>query len=108
MTKRIKRLEDGLLVMLYDDDPDLLGEELITPSNTISQDEHYPKYAHLQPGESIILEDSPIKPSSGSYYPSQYEDLDEFLNSDPGAIDRLDNGNRNTRNWHLFEPDESL
>lgn len=30
MNKRIQRLEDGLLVMLYDDEPDSPGDELIT------------------------------------------------------------------------------
>jgi hypothetical protein len=85
----IKRLEDGLLVMLYGNDPDDLGEELITPSDDISQDEHYPKYAHLKPGESMVIERSSVKYTSASYYPSQYEDLDEFLNMNPSAIDFL-------------------
>lgn len=99
MNKRIQRLEDGLLVMLYDDDPDSPGDELITHSDDIiSQDEHYPEYAHLKPGESIIIKENPIKPTSGYYYPSEYEDLDEFLNSDPGAIDRLGDVS-STKEW---------
>lgn len=108
MNKRIQRLEDGLLVMLYDDDPDSPGDELITPSDDISQDEHYPEYAHLKPGESIIIRKTPVIPSSGSWYPSQYEDLDEFLNSGPGAIDKLGDGSPTNRRWRLLEPDESL
>ncbi|MHC5778570.1 hypothetical protein [Nostoc sp.] len=107
MNKRIQRLEDGLLVMLYNDDPDSPGDELITPSDNISQDEHYPEYAHLKRGESIIIKENPIKPASGYYYPSGYEDLDEFLNSDPGAIDRLGDESSTTRGWRPPEPDES-
>lgn len=94
--------------MLYDNDPDSPGDELITPSKDISQDEHYPEYTHFKPGESIIIRGTPVIASSSSLYPSQYENLDEFLNSDPGAIDKLGDGNPTNRRWRLLEPDESL
>ncbi len=42
----------------------------------ISQNEHYPEYAHLKPDESIIIKENTIKSTSGSYYPSGYENLD--------------------------------
>ncbi|BAZ02988.1 hypothetical protein NIES37_70010 (plasmid) [Tolypothrix tenuis PCC 7101] len=99
MNKRIQRLENGLLVMLYDDDPDSPGDELITPSLHISQDEHYPEYAYLKTGDSLIIKENTVKHTSGSYYPSGYEDLDEFLNSDPGAIDKLGDKSSTTRGW---------
>ncbi|NJK52365.1 MAG: hypothetical protein HC936_05205 [Leptolyngbyaceae cyanobacterium SU_3_3] len=43
--------------------------------------------------------------TSSSWYPSQYEELGEFLNGDPGAIDKLDSGSRSRRyNWRYYEP----
>ncbi|MGI0493488.1 hypothetical protein ACN4EG_17030 [Alkalinema pantanalense CENA528] len=109
MPWHIKRLVNGLLVQEYDREPDDESEELLTPDDK-TQDECYPNFAHLKPGETLVLpEEKPQTTASGSWYPSQYEDLDEFLNSDPGAIDKLDSGNRSRRfNWRYYEPNESL
>ena len=108
MPRHIKRLENGLLVQAYDREPDDESEELLTPDGK-TQDECYPRFAHLKPGESLVLPDEPETTTSGSRYPSQYEDLGEFLNSDPGAIDKLDSGSRSRRfDWRSYEPDESL
>jgi hypothetical protein len=108
MPWHIKRLENGLLVQAYDQEPDDESEELLTPDDR-TQDECHPRFAHLKPGESLVLPDEPKTTTSGSWYPSQYEDLGEFLNGDPGAIDKLDSNSRSRRyNWRYYEPDESL
>ncbi|MDX2242423.1 MAG: hypothetical protein NW224_17190 [Leptolyngbyaceae cyanobacterium bins.302] len=108
MPWHIKRLENGLLVQEYDREPDDESEELLTPDGK-TQDECYPRFAHLKPGESLVLPDEPKTTASDSRYPSQYEDLDEFLNSDQGAIDKLDGGSWSRRfDWRSYEPDESL
>jgi hypothetical protein len=108
MPWQIKRLENGLLVQEYDQEPNDQSEELLTPDGK-TQDECYPCFAHLNPGESLVLPDEPKSPNSGSWYPSQYEDLGEFLNGDPEAIDKLDIGERSRHyNWRYYEPDESL
>ncbi|NJR61994.1 MAG: hypothetical protein HC769_26095 [Cyanobacteria bacterium CRU_2_1] len=97
-----------MLVQAYDREPDDESEELLTPDDK-TQDECYPRFAHLKPGESLVLPDEPETTTSGSRYPSQYEDLGEFLNSDPGAIAKLDSGSPSRRyNWRYYEPDESL
>src|SRR6476661_2110340 len=96
MSWQIKRLENGLLVQEYDQEPDDQSEEILTPDGK-TQDECYPCFAHLKPGESLVLPDKPKPPDFGSWYSSRYEDLSEFLNSDPGAIDKLDSGSRSRR-----------
>jgi hypothetical protein len=69
----------------------------------------HPRFAHLKPGETMVLPDEPKTKTSGSSYPSQYDDLGEFLNGNPGAIDKLDNNSQVSRyNWRYYEPDESL
>jgi len=45
----------------------------------------------------LVLPDEPKITTSGSWYPSQYKDLSEFLNSDPGAINKLDINSRSRR-----------
>jgi hypothetical protein len=116
MPWHIKRLENGLLVQEYDQEPDDKSEELLTPDDR-TQDECHPRFAHLKPGETMVLPDEPKTKTSGSWYPSQYEDLGEFLNGDPGANalrahcvnDKLDSGSGSRRyNWRYYEPDESL
>jgi hypothetical protein len=104
----IKCLENGLLVQAYDQEPDDESEELLTPDDR-TQDECHLRFAHLKPGESMVLPDEPRTTTSSSWYLSQYEDLGEFLNGDPGAIDKLDSGGRSRRyNWRYYEPDESF
>jgi hypothetical protein len=106
MPWQIKRLENGLLVQEYDQEPDETSEELLTPDDR-TQDECYPNFAHLKPGEVLVLPEEPKKENSGCWYPSRYEDLGEFLNGDPGAIDRLEGGRPSRYSWRDYEPDES-
>ena len=97
-----------MLVQAYDQEPDDESEELLT-SDGKTQDECHPHFAHLKSGESLVLPDEPKTTISGSWYPSQYEDLGEFLNGDPGTINKLDSRSGSRRyNWRYYEPDESL
>ena len=106
MPWHIKRLDNNLLVQAYEQEPDDKSEALLAPDSK-TQNECYPRFAHLKPGESLLLPDEPKTTNSGSWHPSQYEDLGEFLNRDPGAIDQLDSGRRSPRyDWRDYEPDE--
>ncbi|WP_421658903.1 hypothetical protein [Leptothermofonsia sp. ETS-13] len=116
MPWHIKRLENGLLVQEYDQEPNDKSEELLTPDDR-TQDECHPRFAHLKPAESMVLPDEPKATAPSSWYPSQYEDLGEFLNGDPrvNALrahcvnDKLDSGSVSRRyNWRYYEPDESF